>query len=250
MAHRLDPQRRPTAGGAFATATRRAQRLALLWLAALAAGCDDEELLPPGMFESAATATAEDGDGEPPAPADDGADAASYAAPTVAVGAAGGDDAGERTAAEPVAKEPELRVYQTGPVRGARLGGSSTTHDWGVAEVGAELKHTFVLYNSGDRPLQIRRASPTLGCARVRFDREIEAGGSGEFVVTLPTAKLAPGRTSVTIALETSDRRADVTLFLAGRLEAPGTAADGVTPSSAPAAAAAMRTNRGMPRAR
>lgn len=191
----------------------------LLGAAIFLAGCDDLAAPPPaygladieGSTTDAAPAADECSPEQAPATA---ASEVIAAAPDSTVVAA----AAERVEAPPVmSPTPELRVYELSPIRGARIV-TDSAHDWGTATIGTEVRHTFVLRNSGDRPLSIVRAMPTLGCATVRFDRDIEAGGVGRVYVTVRTDRLKAGAMRLTIALETTDRRADAALILSGRI--------------------------------
>jgi len=128
-----------------------------------------------------------------------------------------------RPTAAPVAAlmaERQQVTMAAAPARGPVLRGSDTDFDWGTITAGGPLKHTFVLHNDGDKPLQIRKAKPNRSCAVVEFDHVIRPGGTGIFKVVIGTHALKPGRVRVAVDLETNERRGYGMLVLNGKVVA------------------------------
>ncbi len=60
-------------------------------------------------------------------------------------------------------------------------------HDFGETVQGAVVKHTFIIKNEGDAPLEIN-ARPSCGCVTPYYDRVIEPGKEGKIEAELRTA--------------------------------------------------------------
>ncbi|MFN7162389.1 MAG: DUF1573 domain-containing protein, partial [Fimbriimonadales bacterium] len=60
-------------------------------------------------------------------------------------------------------------------------------HDFGETIQGVVVKHTFIIKNEGDAPLEIN-ARPSCGCVTPYFDRVIEPGKEGKIEAELRTA--------------------------------------------------------------
>ncbi|MFN4032138.1 MAG: DUF1573 domain-containing protein [Fimbriimonadales bacterium] len=60
-------------------------------------------------------------------------------------------------------------------------------HDFGETLQGAVVKHTFIIRNEGDAPLEIN-ARPSCGCVTPYYDRVIEPGKEGKIEAELRTA--------------------------------------------------------------
>ncbi len=233
--------RRATARGADGHPLPLLRRTGVLavWLlvAGAFAGCDQQAPPPPDDFFGASPVEA----GEPERAADLVTEPVAVELP-----------AAERSVALAPAEPAVLRVYQTSPVRGPRIGGGEVTHDWGVVQIGSEIHHTFQFRNAGDQPLRVLRASPTLGCCDVKFDHDLAPGDFGRVDVIVRTDKMKPGQARVAIDLQTTDRRSDTTLMLYGRMEYPGAVASESTVPAPTAAAevASYRRPRPNPRGR
>jgi hypothetical protein len=81
-----------------------------------------------------------------------------------------------------------------------RLVVAETTGDVGTVVKGAHAKHTFVLRNEGDAPLEISGVLPACGCTLAHVDPVIPPGGEGKLELDVNTLSLTgPGTTQVRV---------------------------------------------------
>jgi hypothetical protein len=92
-------------------------------------------------------------------------------------------------------------------------------YDFGEAEAGDEIEHTFPFENAGDAPLFLNRISSSCGCTEARASaQEIPPGQAGEIQATLRTQGLH-GTVEKELVLETSDPQNPlVRLTISGRV--------------------------------
>jgi len=102
------------------------------------------------------------------------------------------DQALEPTPVEQVAGTPKLVVEE--PI-----------YNFGKAERGSLVKHTFVLHNKGDSPLSIKRIRPACGCTVPKLSSEvIEPGGRADLNITL-NLKFQEGEQNHKIMVQSND---------------------------------------------
>ena len=65
--------------------------------------------------------------------------------------------------------------------------------DVGKVKKGDPIRHTFVIRNAGDAPLEISEVKPSCGCTVADFDRQIAPGASGEVSVVVETDAFGGG---------------------------------------------------------
>ncbi len=64
-------------------------------------------------------------------------------------------------------------------------------HDFGTVWVGPVLRHTFIIKNEGNAPLEITRVKPSCGCTIAgNYPRVIQPGESGEFPFSVSSKRL------------------------------------------------------------
>lgn len=86
-----------------------------------------------------------------------------------------------------------------------RLGPAQWLFDFGSAERGSPVEHTFSLPNRGDLPLLVEQVKGPCGCTvAVVSGREVAPGGEARVAVTLDTTRLA-GRTTKVVNVHTND---------------------------------------------
>lgn len=80
-----------------------------------------------------------------------------------------------------------------------------TEFDFGTINEGVEVKHTFVLRNTGTKRLEIKAAFSTCGCTVPRIkQREIAPGQTGELEVILDTS-MKQGSVSKPVEIRSND---------------------------------------------
>ena len=81
-----------------------------------------------------------------------------------------------------------------------RLVAAEITGDVGTVVKGSHAKHTFVLRNEGDAPLEITGVLPSCGCTLAHVDEVIPPGGEGKLEVDVNTLSLTgPGVTYIRV---------------------------------------------------
>lgn len=60
-----------------------------------------------------------------------------------------------------------------------------TTYDFGEVFEDQELRHTFVIRNTGDAPLIIKDIDPDCACTAADYDRTIPPGGQGKITLSI-----------------------------------------------------------------
>lgn len=116
---------------------------------------------------------------------------------------------------------------------GPRVACREVSFDCGEVSADRSIEHSFVIHNSGRRPLRILAAEPGCGSSVKigAFPNEIAANGAAVINATIPAGKLAQGEFDQRLMLRTNAANAPkVMLFLKGKV---------VGPSSPPAAAPA-----------
>ncbi|MCS7208023.1 MAG: DUF1573 domain-containing protein, partial [Fimbriimonadales bacterium] len=77
-------------------------------------------------------------------------------------------------------------------------------HDFGEIMQGDTVKHTFVVKNEGDAPLELTSVRPSCGCVTPHFDKVIEPGKEGKIEAELRSAGFR-GMQIKTIQVTTND---------------------------------------------
>ncbi|GJM24103.1 MAG: hypothetical protein DHS20C16_05180 [Phycisphaerae bacterium] len=86
-------------------------------------------------------------------------------------------------------------------------------HDFGKVWTGADLKHTFMIKNTGATPLKITKVKPACGCTKKgKHPSEIAPGQTGEFSFGLATKKLR-GKFTKAITITTNDPKNKSTIL-------------------------------------
>lgn len=127
---------------------------------------------------------------------------ATAAAPAARTPAAARSPAPAATAPAPTPEVPKPRSAATfeelaKPFQpednGAQLRTTDTILDLGLLTANQLQQRTFTLHNDGTGPLKIGHIKAMSGAVRVKFDREIPAGGTGTLEVTILGNILKPG---------------------------------------------------------
>ncbi|NOX58478.1 MAG: DUF1573 domain-containing protein [Planctomycetes bacterium] len=101
----------------------------------------------------------------------------------------------------------------TQPTDAPQISPVEPTHDFGKVWMGKNLKHTFVIKNTGNKPLKITRVKPSCGCTKKgKHPTEIAPGQSGEFTFGLATKKLN-GKFTKAITITTNDPKKKSTIL-------------------------------------
>lgn len=98
----------------------------------------------------------------------------------------------------------------------------STTHDFKSVEEGTEVRHTFVVKNTGNADLKIAEAKSTCGCTTVNLQKNVvTAGGTTTIDIMIDTA-LKQGHIDREITLKSNDPVKPMTsLFLKADIKDP-----------------------------
>jgi mono/diheme cytochrome c family protein len=82
-----------------------------------------------------------------------------------------------------------------------RLSPDEQTHDLGVVKMDDKVYHTYVLYNTGGKSLQIKKVDASCGCTVVKVENNlVPPGGFTRLKVTLDTSiKLGPVKKTITV---------------------------------------------------
>jgi hypothetical protein len=88
--------------------------------------------------------------------------------------------------------------------------------DFGEVFEDRQLSHTFVIKNSGNAPLEIRKVDPDCACTAADYERTIPAGGQGEITLSIkPYSVLRQFRKETRIFVNDPDR-SEFSLVLTG----------------------------------
>lgn len=75
-----------------------------------------------------------------------------------------------------------------------KIGISPASYDFGEIEFGKVVNYDFVIKNSGQAPLEIKRVATSCGCTTAKVSLQtIEPGQSAELKVTYDTAAMGDG---------------------------------------------------------
>jgi len=66
-----------------------------------------------------------------------------------------------------------------------KLSLSQNTHDFGLVSEDVELRHSFVIQNTGDAPLAIEYIDPDCACTAADYDKQIAPGGQGKITLSI-----------------------------------------------------------------
>jgi len=85
---------------------------------------------------------------------------------------------------------------------GPRMEVFETSHDFGKVYENQALSHTFVIKNSGNKPLRLEDVETDCACTVPSFDRVIPPGGQGAVTLTIkPTSTMRAFDKKATVAL-------------------------------------------------
>ncbi|NNE28063.1 MAG: DUF1573 domain-containing protein [Saprospiraceae bacterium] len=98
----------------------------------------------------------------------------------------------------------------------AKIEFDNTTHEFGEAQEGEIIKHTFSFKNTGEHPLVVTSARSSCGCTVPKWSREpIEPGKSGTLRIRFNT-DTKPGEQIKTVTVTSNTEPADTKLFIKG----------------------------------
>src|SRR5262245_7407700 len=101
----------------------------------------------------------------------------------------GGGQAPSAPAPQKGGKQPVPAAPKLPPAPGAKLEASEPSHDFGSAECGSYINHTYVLKNTGKEPLTIGKVKPDCGCAVASISTNtIPPGGESKIAVKVNLA--------------------------------------------------------------
>ena len=95
-------------------------------------------------------------------------------------------------------------------------------YDWGSIYLGEQLSHTFVLKNTGDRPVKINSVVPDCGCTIVSdkdTEKPLAPGASIELPIDVDTRSFPVGVAEQTIEVFYDDAKDPVELIMVGLTE-------------------------------
>lgn len=101
----------------------------------------------------------------------------------------------------------------------ARAVWDSYTCEMGTVYRFTELSHTFVVHNSGDSALHIKRVRTSCGCTSVEYSRQpIAPGKSGYVRLSYRSDRTGPFRQSATVSTNAADNPSRM-LYLIGEVK-------------------------------
>ena len=99
---------------------------------------------------------------------------------------------------------------------GAKVVIAEDHFDFGEVFEDRQLSHTFVIKNSGNAPLEIRKVDPDCACTAADYERTIPAGGQGEITLSIkPYSVLRQFRKETRVFVNDPDR-SEFSLVLTG----------------------------------
>lgn len=125
--------------------------------------------------------------------------------------------AGQLTAQSFLSTSSATLSFQSSAV--ATASWDATQVDLGTLEGDAAVVHEFVVYNTGDSPLQIEAVKPSCGCTVAEYTQEaIQPGEAGYVVATYGHPKV--GTFSKSVSVQTNADAAPVILVMRGEVVA------------------------------
>lgn len=131
-------------------------------------------------------------------------------------GAHDGHDHAAAAAPQPDTATTEVSVDEKWPIAEV----AQPRHDFGTVWTNDDLRHEFIIRNTGDAPLKIVRVKPACGCTVAgSYPNEIPPGGSGALPFQLNAKKLI-GKFTKSIAVTTNDpKTTQLQFILAGEVK-------------------------------
>lgn len=118
---------------------------------------------------------------------------------------------------------------------------TSTMHDYGTLEYGADGTHLFTFKNNSDKPLVISNVKSSCGCTAPTYSKEpIQPGKTGTITVKYNTN--LPGAFNKTVQVFSSSENSPIRLTIMGKVMPKDGAGDKVLRGDAPAAAKTAET--------
>jgi mono/diheme cytochrome c family protein len=104
----------------------------------------------------------------------------------------------------------------------AILSPNETTHNLGTVNTDSKVEHTWILYNTGGKPLYIKDVQTSCGCTAVDVPKKaIAPGGFAPLKVTLDTSiKLGKVKKTVTV-ISNDHKHPETKLYLVGNVIQP-----------------------------
>jgi len=99
---------------------------------------------------------------------------------------------------------------------GPRAEVPEAVHDFGEVFEDQELRHTFIIRNTGDAPLVIKDIDPDCACTAADYDRSIPPGGQGNIILTIAPFSVLKQFAKHTEVLVNDPERSKITLTMKG----------------------------------